>query len=255
MQYLGQHFLKNRAVVKKIIDALNLKSGDHVIEIGPGRGALTFPLLAACAEKKCEFSAIERDRRLAAVLYKERPEIEILEGDALEILPGLLKETEDVKIAGNIPYYITGKLLRVLSEAPREPEVAVLMLQREVAERIAAAPPHMNRLAAITQFWADPKMIAAVPKSDFSPPPQVDSAVIALRRRNDRNISKETYFDVAHHIFQQPRKTLLNNLSGFGSREEIANKLTSIHIDPSLRGQDLSPESIGAIAELFSLKA
>ena len=161
------------------------------------------------------------------------------------------------KLAGNIPYYITGKLLRLMSDLEHKPERAVLMVQEEVAERICAEPPKMNRLAASVQFWADAKIVARVPKADFSPVPEVDSAVILLTTRaRPQVLQAKKYYSAVRSIFAQPRKTILNNVKAGTakqnlSKQEIEAMLDKIGIDPSARPQDLTVEGITSIAEVL----
>lgn len=287
MQKLGQHFLKNKNVAAKIIDALALRAGDIVFEIGPGHGELTNELkmksekrhsyvvpakagIYALRNQKNEFRiiAIEKDENLCELLkkrFRDDKEIEIVCGDALMQLPLLVSKYENVgiskyKIVGNIPYYITGHLLRVISELHNKPERTIFMIQKEVAERIVAQPPKMNRLAASVQFWAEPKIIMAVPKNDFHPAPKVDSAVILLSRKDDSApCNARGYYAAVRAIFSQPRKTILNNvLNGVNikkskkhKRAMIASALENIGISPECRPQNLSVENIKAVANVF----
>ena len=264
MQKLGQHFLNNDEVLKKIIGGLELSDGSLVIEVGPGRGALTIPLITACQAAQCRLVAIEKDVKLAAALATDFPttaEVEIVQGDALELLPIIIaeaaKKSEDYLVVGNIPYYITGKLLRILSEAETKPRECVFMVQREVAERMCATAPAMNRLSASVLFWADTKVIAAVPKKDFTPPPEVDSAVILLTRRNAApNIDPEKYYHAIRTLFAQPRKTILNNMSAAMegiTKESVELSLKKININPEDRPQNLSVEEIAAIAATMGI--
>jgi 16S rRNA (adenine1518-N6/adenine1519-N6)-dimethyltransferase len=278
MQKLGQHFLKNAAVLEKIVGALALAEGDRVIEIGPGHGELTAPLAIAARGKHCGISCIEKDHTLIENLNvfavqensvaeesgkKGDARIKIIEGDALKLLP----EMSATKIVGNIPYYITGKLLRVISELEQKPERVVLLIQKEVAERICAAPPDMNRLAASVQFWANATIIAGVPRNDFSPPPEVDSTVIMLENKKfspEETLSSTSakgsvidsalYYRAVRGIFAQPRKTLLNNLTAMAadkvSKSEIIKHLKNIDINPESRPQDLGVPQIVTIAKL-----
>jgi len=169
-------------------------------------------------------------------------------------LPGVTAELQDYKIVGNIPYYITGKLLRVVSELPHKPERVVLLIQKEVAERICAAPPDMNRLAASVQFWAQPSIVSFVSKKDFSPPPEVDSAVIVLSTKTAfaTAIDPTLYYKTVRGVFAQPRKTIINNvaamLSGVSKKEKIAEQLRSMGIDPEDRPQNLAVEQLITLA-------
>ncbi|MBI2406246.1 MAG: 16S rRNA (adenine(1518)-N(6)/adenine(1519)-N(6))-dimethyltransferase, partial [Candidatus Harrisonbacteria bacterium] len=136
-QLLGQHFLKNKAVIQKIIAALDLKSGETVIEIGPGKGALTIPLARACADAGISIIGIEKDIAFVHELNNLKiASLEIIHGDALKELPMLISRhtltANRYKLVGNIPYYITGKLLRTISELEIKPSRTVLMIQKEV---------------------------------------------------------------------------------------------------------------------------
>jgi 16S rRNA (adenine1518-N6/adenine1519-N6)-dimethyltransferase len=279
MKKLGQHFLKNKTILDTIIGSLELEEGDCVIEIGPGHGELTIPLLSTASDLGCSILSIEKDHSLIATLVelqqKEGKEkFEVREGDALKILPEVVatmvgtttknKKFSNYKIVGNIPYYITGKLLRTMSDLENKPAMAVLMIQKEVAERMCAVPPEMNRLAASVQFWAEAEIIAHVPKKDFSPPPEVDSAVILLRSKNialkkagestsnTKKIDPEHYYQTVRGVFAQPRKNLINNIFEMAgkklSKTEIVGFLKKIGIDPEGRPQNLTIEQITAIA-------
>ena len=214
-QYLGQHFLKNKKKLKEIIDALDLKMGDVVIEIGPGKGALTIPLAEKCRELNCKIIAIEKDKYLENNLRSKIYDlgiknVEIIEDDILKILPKLTTNyglrttdyelrTTNYKIVGNIPYYITGYLFHILGELENKPELIVLLIQKEVAERVCAKPKKMNLLAASAQFWAEPEIISYVSKNDFSPPPKVESAIIKLTpitldRRSSMQCNEDDYY-------------------------------------------------------------
>jgi len=260
-QKLGQHFLKNISAIKKIIAVLDIQSGETIIEVGPGKGALTLPMAENLQFTiyNLQIIAIEKDGELIRQLNKkikdlELKNIKVIEGDVLKILPELVSKLKIVnyKLVGNIPYYITGKLLRTISELKNKPAVSVLMAQKEVAERICAVPPQMNLLAAATQYWASPEIILKLKAKEFDPPPEVDSAVIKLTTKKEINdlrgpkiacdfgdlggqkvagfkndyplpslraLPKQSefnetknYYKLVHIIFKQPRKTLANNL-------------------------------------------
>lgn len=255
-RFLGQHFLKNKTVIAKIIGAIDVQPNEKIIEIGPGHGELTIPLALAAQTIGGTIMAIETDEKLAEALAVQLQNLKITNVEIVheDILTFFKKyQTEKVglghfKLVGNIPYYLTGHLLRVVGELPTRPDRAVFMIQREVGERLAAEPPHMNRLAASVQFWAEPKIIVNIAKEDFSPPPQVASVVIALETHSRGDAT--FYYSAVRMLFAQPRKTILNNLAATKAGKarifEILEKLT---IAPSLRPQDLSIKNISEIAK------
>lgn len=252
-QRLGQHFLINNGKLENVANALGLRKGDFVIEVGPGHGELTQYLLKTGAH----VTALERDKPLIDPLNRRFGEndFEVIEGNALELLPMVVEELKQegrsYMIAGNIPYYITGFLLRVIEGLDHKPTRVVMTIQKEVAERICATTPHMNLLAASVQFWADPKMVDIVPKADFDPPPKVDSATIRLNVKKEIGDSK-AYFVMVKRIFAQPRKTIANNLAGKeGSKEELAKKLEAIGIDAQKRPHDLTVEDIRRMEKIY----
>jgi 16S rRNA (adenine1518-N6/adenine1519-N6)-dimethyltransferase len=251
MKFLGQHFLKNNAVILKIIAALDIKSGETIVEIGPGHGELTLPLAEACKKIGANIIAIEKDRKLAEALRLvtsgSASEVKVIDGDVLETLSRYA--TQGFKLVGNIPYYITGHLLRTVGELETKPERCVLMIQKEVAERISFTPPKMNRLAASVQFWAEPELITRVDKNDFSPPPEVDSVVIMLTTKHPQPKGAERYYAAVRTIFAQPRKTILNNLAVNYPKEKILEFLKSASLDPESRPQNLTVGQIQKIAD------
>ena len=260
MKKLGQHFLINQSAIQKIIAALELKGGEIVIEIGAGHGELTKPIIEICRKLGCKVVAIEKDPELGDRLkvLGFRGQVEIIQGDALSFIKSNTYnlKPKTYKIVGNVPFYITGRLLRNISELKNKPELCVLTLQKEVALRICAKPPKMNRLAAAVQFWAEPKIIGFISKKDFSPSPKVDSAIIKLGvRREVRGVMEEDYYRMVKILFQQPRKTVANNLtSGLKTdRLEIAKKLDKLGIFPNLRPQNLSVEQIIKIGKEINI--
>ncbi len=269
---LGQNFLVNKTAIKKIVAVLNLQPKDTIIEIGPGQGALTFPLVKQCRRLDCEIIAIEKDPVLANQFKIQsaswRTKFKIIEGDALKVLPILigahhsLFKIQNLKLVGNIPYYITGQLLRIISELKIKPSLTVLMLQKEVAERIIAEPPKMNLLAAAVQIWAEPKIIFTLKPDNFKPRPKVESAVIKLTAKitNDpmptgrQELPMTNYYRMIHIIFKQPRKTLFNNLrQGLKTpKYKIEKALKTLKINPQSRPQNLSVAQLKELAELFT---
>ncbi len=257
---LGQHFLKNKEKLRKIAVSLDIKNGDTIVEIGPGNGELTKELIKYPAK----VVAIEKDKKLAEILRDAMDthgdSIEIIQGDALKVLPEITNKlmklkTESYKIAGNIPYYITGKLLRILSELETKPKIAVFTVQKEVAERIVAKPPKMNLLAAAVQFWANPEIVDYIPKKDFQPQPEVDSAITKLVTKPiiSHKSSAVSYYNLIKVLFKQPRKTILNNLSALKPKAEILTILEELKINFGDRPQNLNLEKIeelnGAVSD------
>ncbi|MDP2650923.1 MAG: 16S rRNA (adenine(1518)-N(6)/adenine(1519)-N(6))-dimethyltransferase RsmA [bacterium] len=258
---LGQHFLKDKRALQKIAVALEISPHDTIVEIGPGRGELTSFLLKANPKK---IIAIEKDPELvSSIKYQiSSKRVEIVEGDALKILPllntrYLIRDTR-YKLTGNIPYYITGHLLRKISELEKKPKLVVLTIQKEVAERIAAEPPKMNLLAASVRFWGTPKIVGFISKKSFRPPPKVDSAIIKIIPNKDQ-LSRgeaEKYYKFIRILFKQPRKTVLNNLrEGLKlPQKEMEKRLQKLNILPGLRPANLSMSDINKLSAILSDK-
>lgn len=260
-QRLGQHFLKDASFLAKIADALEVSEGDRILEIGPGHGELTDAIRALFAKTGItghSLAVLEKDPPLAEALrkkYENDTRISVIEGDVRELLgtAPFVAENAPYKIAGNIPYYLTGLLIRQISELPHLPERIVLTIQKEVAERAAARPPHMNLLAATTGLWARAELLCVIPRGAFAPPPEVDSAVIRLFPHKESLEDLPLYMHAAKTIFRQPRKTILNNISAAVtlSKTEIEEKLRAAGVDPHARPQDLSIENIKRAAILL----
>lgn len=251
--------MKNERVLKKIVSALHVKNDDTILEIGPGHGELTDFLLAKAAKyKRIKIAVMERDQDLAAQLqtrYAALNNFQIIAGDALKEIPKFFlsnKHSGALKIVGNLPYYITGALLRVISELKHKPETSVLLVQKEVAVRIVARSPRMNLLSAAVRAWAEPKIIGEVSRFNFSPPPKVDSTIIALRTIKNSDIPPYYYLFI-RALFKQPRKTILNNLreGTKKTKHEVEETLTKKGIDPSNRPQNLTMGQITDLARIF----
>ncbi len=255
--YLGQHFLKNKLELKKIVKALEIKPGDLIIEIGAGHGELTTQLIKI--NTKLKIIAIEKDRKLVQFLKKKfqnKKNIKIISGDVLKVLPALVRNFNSYKIVGNIPYYITGRLLRILSELKPKPKLVVLTVQKEVAKRLTALPPKMNLLSATVQFWAKPKILDYIPRKDFKPPPKVDSAIIKLKTKNLRLKAEQVkkYYQFVKILFRYPRKNILNNLlSKFSSNSDnLKSRLKSVKVKPESRAQSLNINQIKKLVKAFT---
>lgn len=257
---LGQHFLINKFALERIAAALDLKDGETIIEIGAGHGELTDELRIKSYELR--IIAIEKDKALVQYLQKkfiQDENIKIIEGDILKTLPSVIHNSlfkiQNYKVTGNIPYYITGRLLRILSELEFKPSAIILTIQKEVAERIVADPPEINLLAAAVKFWAEPKILFYLKSQDFNPPPKVDSAVIKLNLKPiaENKTEQENYYKLINIVFKQPRKTILNNLRRNPQidKNELKKILNKLNINPSDRPQDLSIKQLKELSNFI----
>jgi 16S rRNA (adenine1518-N6/adenine1519-N6)-dimethyltransferase len=240
---LGQVFLKDKTIVKKIIQAGRIKTQDQVLEIGPGKGILT----QALVETKANIIAVEKDPELVEFLknkFKNQLNLKIIQEDVRDFFKKNKnkKLKKNYKAIGNIPYYLTSHLIKLLLESENQPQEIILMIQKEVAQRIISQPPKMNLLAASVQFYAKPKIICYVPKTAFSPKPKIDSAIIKITPiKTKRDINKK-FFKTIKAGFKQPRKLLINNLSDNLKieKENIKKAYQYLNIPLKSRAQDLS---------------
>ena len=244
---IGQNFLVDRLVLGKIIAAADLSADDTVVEIGPGLGFLT----EALAREAGQVIAIEVDGRLVERLrdrFSSTTNVRIVQGDILRIdLHDLLGSRTRFKVVANLPYYITSAILRQLLESPTKPQVMVLMVQREVAERIVARPGKMSTLSVSAQFYGEPRLVAKVRARAFYPRPAVNSAIIRIDVYGVPPMQvddTDRFFMVVRAGFSQRRKQLRNSLSA-GLRlptEVIVDALRGCDIDETRRPQTLSVE-------------
>ena len=212
---LSQNFLTDAAALDAIVDAAELQPGDRVVEIGPGLGVLTRRLLAAGAS----VLAVELDPRLADYLRRELGEVEafeLIEADALDLHARDMFPGEPFKVVANIPYHITSPLLHAFLEGDRPPALMVVLVQLEVAERVAAPPGQMSYLSVFVQNVASAEVVARVPAAAFEPEPAVDSAILRLRARADpavaHGLAREPFYRVVQAGFRQRRKQIHNGL-------------------------------------------
>jgi len=253
---LGQNFLVDSNIIDKIIEAADLSAGDLAVEIGPGLGALTTRI----AREAGKVLAVEVDRGLLPVLaevVEGAGDVEIIHGNALEIdFDKLVHEktggrfgrgSGQYKLLANLPYYITSPLLIHILQERYNLCRMVVMVQSEVAARLAAAPGTKDYgvLSVAVQYFTEVKVLFRVPRTVFFPSPAVDSAVVRLLPRPPRDPvqDEKTFFKVVRAAFGKRRKTLLNSLadSGFGIEKEVWRAvLESAAIDPGRRGETLS---------------
>jgi 16S rRNA (adenine1518-N6/adenine1519-N6)-dimethyltransferase len=243
---LSQNFLTDPDALDAIVEAAELQPGDRVVEIGPGLGVLTRRLLAAGAA----VLSVELDHRLALWLRRELagvPTFELVEGDVLQFDPQLAFPGQSFKVVANIPYHITSPLLHAFLEGPRPPELVVLLVQAEVADRVAAPPGQMSYLSVFAQNVAEASVVARVPAAAFEPAPKVDSAVLRLRRRPAPVVAvgeRDAFYRLVQAAFRQRRKQLHNALSRELAipRDALDGALAGCDIAPDRRPQTLSVE-------------
>lgn len=240
---LGQNFIADKKVLMKIVDAAQISKDDIVLEIGPGQGSLTYHL----AQRAKKVIAVEKDDKLVRYLegkFKDLKNLEIINQDILEYL----KEFKNIvryKVVANIPYYLTSYLLKKLFEMENKPSEIILMIQKEVAERIVARKGEMNMLAVSIQMFAEPEILFDVSKNSFWPKPKVDSVVIKLKVYKVCKVEDpEGFMRIVHAGFAAKRKVLVNNLAkGLDiPKEKIYDIFKLVGIDFKARAQDLSVE-------------
>lgn len=252
---LGQNFLKSEKALRQIIEASQLTKDDIVLEIGPGRGALTRKIL----ESEARVIAVEKDEVLAeelrAVLksFCDTKQLEIITGDALIFEPSTHKNLKKkYKLIANIPYYITGALIEKYLTEKNPPELATLLVQKEVAERIVSRDKKESILSIAVKVFGDPKYIATVPSGAFNPAPNVDSAIINISNISNKifndkksKLTEKRFFEVVKAGFAHKRKQLGRNLENIVSSE----KFTKCNIDTQRRAETLNKNDWICLAE------
>lgn len=240
---LGQNFLTSEGVVDKIVAAADLAPTDRVIEVGPGLGVLTGRLLTALPEGR--LTAIELDRELAARLTERLPGVRVVKADVLKTDSAALVEGQPYKLVANLPYYITSAVLRHFMEADLPPTRLVVMVQKEVAERMVAVAPDANLLGLSVQFYGQPHIMFTVPPGAFYPPPKVHSAVVRVDvyppAERPLQIDPVAFFRLIRAGFGQKRKTLANPLSqGLGlDKQVVVAALAAAGITATARAEEL----------------
>lgn len=236
---LGQHFLVDRDSLNDIMKAGELTAHDTVLEIGPGLGVMTIPLTGRVKH----VIAVEADKGMTELLARDRPKnLEIVEQDFTKF--DLTQLPKNYKVVANIPYYLTSKIMRLLLESPNPPKVISVLIQKEVAHRIAAAPGSMSVLALSVQYYGKPEVVGEVERHKFWPPPKVDSAILKVALYDKPIFSADTgkLFRLIKAGFGEKRKMLRNSLAGGLniSIELAAGLVKQAGLVPTARAQELS---------------
>lgn len=263
---LGQHFLLDKTALEQTLKAAELTKKDFVIEIGPGFGVLTFPM----ADLAGRVLAVETDKKVLSILRalgSGYTNLDILPSNILKLdsryVYNRYKQWSKVKngktgykLVSNLPYYITSAILKLFLETDLSPDLIVVMMQKEVAERIVADPGEMSILGISVQFFGEPEIVAQVPRTAFWPKPEVDSAIVRIKPRKQIPFEVDDiklFFRIVKAGFGERRKQLHNSLSGglWLDDELVITVLREIKIDPTIRPQDLSLAEWGKVYHQF----
>ena len=254
---LGQNFLIDENVVRQIVEAAELSEADTVLEVGPGIGTLTQGL----AESKAKVVAVELDTRLLPVLattLEGYDNVRVVHGDILKV--NIMEEVgaPEFKVCANLPYYITTPIIFALLEKRLPMERLVAMVQKEVAERMAAQPggKDYGALSVAIQYYTEPEIAFIVPPTSFIPAPAVDSAVIVCKRRSKPPVAvcdEALFFRVVKAAFSLRRKMLSNSLKNMGIKsEQVAKWLELAGVDGKRRAETLSLEDFAKLTNSFN---
>lgn len=252
---LGQHFLNSKHVLEQIIGCAKIEKGEQIIEIGPGTGTLTEALLLAGAN----VIAIEKDDRAINLLNEKfsaeisTKQLQIVHGDILENTPEDLPKNT-FKVIANIPYYITGAILEKFLEVGPRPQKMVLLVQKEVAERIVARDGKESVLSISVKAFGKPHLVAKVPRGAFTPAPTVDSAILAIENISDEKFAKggieiKRFFEIVKAGFAHKRKFVIRNLEDLIDKEALENKWSAIDLNSKTRAEDITVEQWLEIAK------
>lgn len=248
----GQNFLQDPGMIRRIVKAIAPQDQDHLVEIGPGMGAITELLL----EAQPRLDVIELDRDLIPglkVKFFNYPEFQVHEADALKFdFSSLVKEGKPLRIVGNLPYNISTPLIFRLLEFDGVVADMHFMLQKEVVERLAAQPgtSQWGRLSVMAQYFCEVEQLFLVPPECFYPQPKVESAIVSLRPRckSRAAVDLDVFAKIVRQAFAQRRKTLRNNLKGLFSAED----LTALEIDPQRRPETLDLNEFIKLANAYT---
>ncbi len=245
---LGQHFLTSQGALLDMVESGDIHRGETIIEIGPGKGILTEKLIEQARLVGGKVLAIEKDEELI-VLLREKFAADISEGvltlnegDILDIqIEKVLKPDENYKIVANIPYYITGEIIRLFLTQSHKPQSMTLLVQKEVAERIVARDGKESILSLSVKIFGVPRYVSTVKKGSFNPPPNVDSAIIHIDDIHSYE-QEEAFFALVKAGFQSKRKKLISNISDLYAKEKLVETFKKLNVDENTRAEDLKLE-------------
>ena len=266
---LGQHFLRSEKALSAIVDAGDIHADDIVLEIGPGEGVLTERLLKLAGK----VIAVEKDPRSVVLIQEKFAEeikegkLDVIEKDILEFdlrdfkplslansAAPLSRGASQYKVIANIPYYITGAILEHFLQTDFQPELMVLLVQKEVAKRIIARDKKESILSMSVKVYGDPTLIQIVPRGAFAPAPTVDSAILLIDHVSKQNLDgvhDAHYFNILKHGFAHKRKKLIKNLEEISNGATLKSIFESLNIDENTRAEDLTLDQWIAIAKLI----
>lgn len=246
---MGQHFLKDEEALAAIVATGDLSDSDTVLEVGPGEGALTRPLL----ETGATIVAVEKDPTLVSELKNTfsdditRGQLVVIQSDIRDLHPEKLFVNQSYNVVANIPYYLTGKLIRTTLSNQHQPDGVVLLIQKEVAERIVASDNKESLLSLSVKVFGTPEIIRTVPAESFDPPPKVDSAILKITAISrdffqNQNIDEADFFSLVKRGFGHKRKTLANNLATDPqfSKKQAEKAMQKCNIKKNIRAERLT---------------
>lgn len=255
---LGQNFLVDETVLKDILDSAQVSKDDMVIEIGPGVGTLTRELL----KRAKNVVAIELDSRLIGILEDELSDFDnfnLINKDALKVnFKELIGDEKSIKIVANLPYYVTTPIISKLLTEEYNFKSLTIMIQKEVAERMAASPGNKDygALSLLAQYYCNTEIVRRVSPNSFIPRPKVDSIVIKLEKLNEPKVKVEDeklFFSLVRAAFNMRRKTLWNATKTLGFEKEVMEKIyTESGIDPKRRGETLSLQEFARLSDVMN---
>lgn len=235
---LGQNFLKDTKTIGKMVQALEAKPGEEVIEIGPGLGAVTRIILETYGHGEVDIKAVEIDVRfvdkLKNMFAEYKKSFEVIEANVLDWLPQYTTE-KNFKIIGSLPYYITSPIVHEIIKMQKQPEIVVILIQKEVAQKIAAKAPDSSYFSVFVQTFYEVEYIGTVSRKEFSPVPQVDAGILKLTKREGIDIDIRKYEGFLHKAYANPRKML--------NKAFYQDEINRAGIDPTKRPQNYNWEN------------